>query len=64
MMNALRRCIQQKIERYNKAMDGIRTGQATAYLNELKGMQQALEVIGIHLVFEKNPDCTLGFTLE
>jgi hypothetical protein len=64
MMNALRHYIQQKIDRYNKAKDGIRMGQATAYLNELKGMQQVLEVIGIHLELETNPDYTLGFTLE
>lgn len=41
--------IENKVNQYNKAKENSRFGQASVYLNELQGMQQILESMGIWL---------------
>lgn len=56
--------IQRKVDSYNKAEDGARTGQAREYRMELNGMQQLLETMGIWLELKYDKEFHLEYTLE
>jgi hypothetical protein len=61
-LNAINYIVQYKTERYNKANDNCRWGQANEYLYQLKGMQELLKAVGINMDMEMDVDilkCTV-----
>ena len=53
MIGAVKYVVDRRTAMYNKAMDEVRTREASEYFNQLKGMQEVLKAVGIQMGMDK-----------
>lgn len=56
ILNAIRHLVQQKVNRYNKAVDNVKSKQASMYFYQLQGIQEAVKIMGFNVELEKDID--------